>query len=178
MRKAEELLQPGSVFLEEVAKINGFAMGNITGSQLVQLFQQDRKITVEVYRPLWLFSRALGYTTDGEEDVVHLNGFRLHRSEASIVATLVHELVHILDMHDEAHKFGHGDNSSVGKNNTAPYKLDAIAERIILDEQQMPKKEAKKTAKQGSFVFRDGQCYEAPRSELFRLTKRHLTTIS
>jgi hypothetical protein len=178
MKKAEELLKSGSEFLKTVEKINHFAMTNLSGAELVQVFQRASvQIHVQLYRPTWLFSRALGYSIK-ETDVVYINYLKLRRPHSSLVATIIHEALHALNHYDEIHQFGHRDNHSQGKDDTASYKLDAIAEAIIdLEDQKEGAEELeddKVANKHDSFVFYNGAGHEIPRSALYQLTKDYL----
>ncbi len=70
-------------------------------------------------------------------DPTHPARFSYHRkfrrnSVGQKVNTILHEYVHIVDNSDadEGEQMGHGDNSSVGKENTAPYWIGSEAQRI------------------------------------------------
>ncbi|MEI6243111.1 MAG: hypothetical protein WCP39_06880 [Chlamydiota bacterium] len=65
------------------------------------------------------------------DGVIYLNERKLPgKSFPSLVSTLVHESIHILDRNPTVRTFGHGNNFAKGKENTAPYRLQSIAERI------------------------------------------------
>jgi hypothetical protein len=49
------------------------------------------------------------------------------RSADSIVGSIMHEFVHLVDNYYTSASFGHGDNYKDGKENTAPYKIGAMA---------------------------------------------------
>jgi len=40
-------------------------------------------------------------------------------------------MIHYCDNNNKEESYGHGDNSSAGKQNTAPYYIDNIAESLI-----------------------------------------------
>ena len=93
-----------------------------------QFLSQKVNVTVQTYKPWVFWSRALATTYPGT--VIQLNAYQLKRSVSSFVDTLIHECVHIADNHPEQLCFGHGNNYSKGKENTAPYKSGAISEEI------------------------------------------------
>lgn len=77
------------------------------------------------------FSKALAYFDPSEPNVIYINTAKLGRSDGSIGASCIHELVHAVDDTDIEHSFGHGDNSSYGKENSAPYWIDNLAAAMI-----------------------------------------------
>lgn len=73
--------------------------------------------TVDKYYPLWRFSSVLAYQN---RNGIFMNGYKMKRSECEFVETLVHEYLHRLG-------YGHGDNSSSGKQNSVPYYFGGVA---------------------------------------------------
>lgn len=73
--------------------------------------------TVDKYYPLWRFSSVLAYQN---RNGIFLNGYKMNRSECDFVETLVHEYLHRLG-------YGHGDNSSSGKQSSVPYYFGGVA---------------------------------------------------
>jgi hypothetical protein len=57
--------------------------------------------------------------------------YHTDNSVATIVGTLIHECVHALDCFSPEFQLGHGDNSSVGKENFAPYWIGNLAANIV-----------------------------------------------
>lgn len=86
---------------------------------------------VVVYKPLWRWSRALGYYTHKKPTTIHLNHYRLNRNISSLVGTFYHEMVHMMDHFDVYNSYGHGDNSKHGKENTAPYAIGNMAKAMV-----------------------------------------------
>lgn len=84
---------------------------------------------VHVYSKKW--SRALAFFSPRYPNRININLAKLNRSDGSIGATMVHEWVHLVDAHDEQERYGHGDNSRAGKENTAPYWIDNLAEALF-----------------------------------------------
>ena len=84
------------------------------------------------------YSKAIAVAKgDGK---IRLNRFKLNRDVSSIVNTLIHELVHVVDHHEEW-SAGHNGNSPLGKGRTAPYLIGELAEifyktgRLLSDEE-------------------------------------------
>ena len=113
-------------------KESKFDMSSASGSYIAREyvnFNQD--INVKVYYPKWKWSKALGYFSPSHPLDINLNGYKLGRSIDSIVGTLVHEKVHMVDNMDTLHSYGHGSNDPSGKANTAPYWIGNFAKSII-----------------------------------------------
>lgn len=107
-----------------------FDLTEVTPQRIATLMEQCAvQLRVELYRHL-LPSRALGYEDPAHPDRVFLNARKLDRSDASIVGTIIHEAVHAVDA-VSPERFGHGDNSPVGKDNTAPYWIGNLAISLV-----------------------------------------------
>jgi len=98
------------------------------------------ELKVYTYRPKWRWSKAYGYFSPATPDHIYLNAYKLtrfadnKRNTASLVASLIHESIHYLS-YKTGKGFNHGDNSPNGKNNTAPYWIDNLAESYILGQE-------------------------------------------
>jgi hypothetical protein len=88
-------------------------------------------INVNTYYNRW--TRALGYFVPSKPKDIFLNEAKLNRSVGSIVNSLYHERAHAMDYFDKNHSYGHGSNSSSGKQNTFPYFLGNLAQAIVDD---------------------------------------------
>jgi hypothetical protein len=75
---------------------------------------------------------VLGWVNGDDHENINLNVRRLRRPVADIVRTLVHEWVHAVDMKSEL-DFHHGTNDASGKQNTAPYWIDALAGQLATE---------------------------------------------
>jgi hypothetical protein len=136
IRFANELLAGGRNFFEEVRVIPRFDLSQnkktgvpVSGNDLVPLFAGNIDVIVKTYKPFWWFSKAVAMTKGG--GVIYFNERKLpQKSFESLVSTLIHESVHLIDRDPKVMSFGHGNNYAKGKENTAPYKLQDIAERI------------------------------------------------
>lgn len=77
------------------------------------------------------FSRALAYYTPSRPTDININTAKINRTTGSIVATFIHEYIHMIDDIIEENYFGHGDNKRAGKLNTAPYWIDNLSQSIV-----------------------------------------------
>lgn len=133
VKLANDLLN-NPLFYEKIAKHNKFDKSDASPEEIAKSMKNSNAvIQVELYQSLNPFSRSNGYVTSKKPGVLHLNTRRLERSEGSIAATIIHECVHAVDETDTAHQFGHGSNSSEGKENTAPYWIDNLAYSMLTD---------------------------------------------
>jgi len=134
VESANELIL-NNEFLSRIASIDSFDMANCSGREIVSLIEMFiRKafgdLEVVVYKSKNPWSKAYGYFNPAQPNKIYLNSRKLNRSVASIVASLVHELIHYLDSNSDF-SFGHKDNNPIGKENTAPYLIDALAESMM-----------------------------------------------
>lgn len=130
-------------FHEHLSKKNSFDSSNASGKIISQLIaNSDVKAQIEVYKPIPIppWSRANAYTRKSEPNKIFLNKRKLKRSIESIASTIVHEYIHLLDYASDDYNFGHGDNSSVNKENTAPYWIDILVYELL-------------TGKKGKLIF-------------------------
>jgi hypothetical protein len=122
-------------FLTPILDKESFDMADCDGviiAQLIDLFASGMfgDLTVKTYKSKNPWSKAYGYFNPSKPDQIYLNTRNLNRPIASIIASLVHEMLHFLDS-KSVFSFGHGDNSSTGKGETAPYWIDNLAENIL-----------------------------------------------
>lgn len=94
-------------------------------------FLEENDITVEVYYPKWRWSKAIGYFTKSKPTTIHVNGYKLNRSVASMIGNFYHELTHMVSADDDFYSFDHGSNDPTGKENTAPYAIGEIAGSLV-----------------------------------------------
>ncbi len=134
-------------FHDALASKFAFDNSNASGKAISDLIRASSiEGIVETYKPLPIppWSRANAYTKPSDPKTIFLNRRKLNRSIESIAATLVHEYIHLVDYANSQYEFGHGDNSSADKENTAPYWIDILAYQIL-------------TGKEGKVVFQHGE---------------------
>ena len=133
-------------FLEAIKEHGDFDLSNdqppgskVDGNELVEHIENyNSRCSVRGYKyPTlnilhWLNEHTLkkyvyGRWTRRLKKVIQLNNRFLHRDRNEIRATIAHELIHVIDNTVGA-DFGHGGNKNVGKENTAPYWVGALAQ--------------------------------------------------
>lgn len=108
------------------------ADGGISGSEISQIirnFIAQYDVSISIYRSWNPWSNVLGFFDPSKGiRTIHLNKWRLNRSDKSVFETIFHELIHVIDHSDgNATYFGHGNNSPVGKEKSAPWRVAKIA---------------------------------------------------
>jgi hypothetical protein len=142
--KANDIVMNNGEFEQIIKKNKAFDMAipeDITGEVVLGSMRgvlAERDVFIKIYYPWYRFSRALGYFTTNRPFDINLNGYKLKRSEESVVATLVHELVHMSDNLDQYLSYGHGAgrnaNNPKGKSGTAPYWIGNLAASLYGDD--------------------------------------------
>jgi len=87
-------------------------------------------VTVKLHKSNDPDTRTLAYRISRYPNTLFVNSRKLDRDTEDIVNTIIHESVHAVDGSLTDAKFGHGDNSSADKGNSAPYWIGSLAERI------------------------------------------------
>lgn len=122
-------------FWQEVESAPQFDYSTISSTAISEQLQNcNSSVTIRLYKPWWRFSKANAYVSGKYPNTLFLNKRKLYRNHESIVNTIFHECVHIADYGDNDEKvtFGHGNNSSKGKENTAPYWIGKLAGQYFL----------------------------------------------
>jgi hypothetical protein len=137
---SNRLLQGEGGFFDRVREIPTFDLSGhvdsclpVSGAEVAQRLAQNVEVAVRKYRPKWIGSRAMAdtqFTSEGMP-VIRFNARKLHRTTEDFVATLIHECVHGVDTLPKEMYFGHGNNSPKGKENTAPYRIERIAQELV-----------------------------------------------
>jgi len=129
---ANGLMNNEGGFLTNI-RYHEFDMSNLSADK-IRIFMvnvhKKHEIKVVVKRSWNPFSRAIAWFNRRHPLRFYLNRWRINRSKHSIVGSLIHEFVHVVDNQYPDYSFGHGSNNRQGKQNTAPYKLGYIAKNI------------------------------------------------
>jgi len=133
---SNRLLQGDGGFFSKIREIKAFDYSKnranhqpVSGAEIAALFAKKIDVSVQTYKPWYIWSKAIAATTPGEH-VIRLNQYKLDRSVEETTATFIHECVHILDTEKNL-SFGHGNNYARGKERSAPYQIEKIAQDII-----------------------------------------------
>lgn len=90
----------------------------------------DVTMTVNTYHRWWTHANA--YTLTGVEGKMWVNTAKLGRSTPSIVATIIHDVGHLVDFLSP-NEFHHGGNNPSGKENTFQFWIDELAQEMAKD---------------------------------------------
>ncbi|WP_290702094.1 hypothetical protein [Lacinutrix sp.] len=77
------------------------------------------------------YRNTIAYVDHRFPNTLFLNLKKINRKPEDIAATIIHESIHALDNEAIDYTFGHGNNSSKGKANTAPYWIGNLALKIL-----------------------------------------------
>lgn len=119
-------------FLKAVCDNKYFDMADISPVHIAALLRYS-KISISVDEYFSLSPSVKTYTYDDPQDKnkIHLNRRALSRPLHSICNTLMHQCVHAVDAFYSEYCFGHGDDNPLGKENTAPFRIAHIAQKIV-----------------------------------------------
>lgn len=94
----------------------------------------DNEIIIKLYKSKNPFTKANAYVSPKHKNTLFLNTRKLWRKRNQLIDTIVHECVHVVDFSENGQiDFGHGDNYSKGKENSAPYWIGNLAKQLYLD---------------------------------------------
>ncbi|HEX5149924.1 MAG TPA: hypothetical protein VFW07_00670 [Parafilimonas sp.] len=126
-------------FYHRIKEKNSFDLSTATPEQVADLLRASVLIfNVEFFYPNFLnfkYRKTFAYTDGNYPNRLFLNYKKLNRSSESITATIIHESIHAVDNNETQYTFGHGNNSPIGKENTAPYWIGNLAYSILTGNQ-------------------------------------------
>jgi hypothetical protein len=129
--KTNEVLR-SSEFYAAIAACGAFDLADIAPADIAELLKYTAlSVKVDVYYSISPIERIDGYDDPEQPRVVNLNLWHLNRPVESICNSLVHGCLHALNSIYPDFKFGHGDYHLAGKENTAPYRIGAVAEKLL-----------------------------------------------
>lgn len=124
------LLLEEELFYQVISEHGSFDMANVSAATIAKLLKKSTlRMTVDTYMRPW--SKAGAYDNPEEPATIYLNQWRMNRSISDLCNIFMHQVVHAVNAENPQYEFGHGDNSPVGKENTAPYWIGNLAERMI-----------------------------------------------
>ena len=105
-------------------------------------FMASSDIVIKTYYPRWRWSKAIGYFTPSHPLTIYVNSYRARKMTVhQLVSLFYHESAHVADHWDDRFTFGHGSNTSKGKDKTFPCSLN----RFVNDFYQIPEIETELT---------------------------------
>lgn len=113
VKRINDVLENNQDFWKEViSHSDTFYLGDINGLMLHRMFHESNIVSqVGTFRSKNPWTKSNGYTLPKYPNKMWLNTRKFNRSEASIGATISHELIHNLDATQPKYSFGHGDNT-------------------------------------------------------------------
>lgn len=112
-------------FQKEVSAIEKFDYSDKNGKQVVTDLLTFKDITLSTYKTKNPFSKTIAYRPVGKSEV-YFNLRKNPRDYAEMVNTTIHEWLHV-------YGYGHGDNSSVGKQKSVNYQVGTISQKYVLN---------------------------------------------
>lgn len=110
-------------FRKEVSAIPKFDFTTRTGPQVVSDLREVNGVVVSTYKTKYKYSKTIAYRPVGKKEI-YFNLRKNPRDYESMINTMIHEMLHVAG-------YGHGDNSSRGKQNAVPYKVGKISEKYV-----------------------------------------------
>ncbi len=125
-----------SLFYSKIREKDNFDLSTASPQIIADLIEQsDLEFKIDLFYPSgWRaikYRKTFAYTDSRFPNTLFLNLKKLNRNSISIAATIIHESIHALDHDAIDYTFGHGNNSSKGKSNTAPYWIGNLANKIL-----------------------------------------------
>ncbi len=139
-RVANEIFKD-KTFWNKILEVEQFDMTTLDTQSIVNILKAsiEEGIITKLYKPFWRWSKAMAKFEANHPDSIFLSSRRLIRHSdwdiniASLVGSKYHESVHLSDNLCEWANFGHGNNSPIGKEKTAPYLIGDIAAEYALN---------------------------------------------
>lgn len=123
------------IFYSSIKSFKSFTYTEYDPQDIAQLIKNDEnQIIVKLYKSKNPWTKANAYVSPKHKNTLFLNIRKLWRNKEDIINTIVHECVHVVDFSENGKiDFGHGDNYSEGKDNSAPYWIGNLAKDMYLD---------------------------------------------
>lgn len=110
-------------FQKEVSAIERWDYTTKTGKQVAADLKAVSGVTISTYKTNNPLSKTIAYRPVGKKEI-YFNLRKNPRPYESMINTTVHELSHVAG-------YGHGNNSSRGKEKSVPYGVGKIAEKYV-----------------------------------------------
>jgi len=131
MQKVNELFA-SEAFYERIAAHEDFDLADVSPETIASLMRKARlDMSIDLYYAHNPLDNIDGYDDVKTPSVIHMNIWTISRPVASLCNSMVHATVHAVNAFYDRCYFGHDDIPGYNKENTAPYAIGAIAERMI-----------------------------------------------
>lgn len=128
-------LFPFESFLQKISYHPHFDLADVSPTEVANLIvQSDVHMSVDMYFSLQQSNDAFCYDDPDDATRIHLNQWTISRSVDSICNTIVHQCIHALNAANPNCYFGHGDNNSIGKEQTAPYWIAGVVQKVVAND--------------------------------------------
>tara|TARA_R110002096_G_scaffold358706_1_gene551801 strand:+ start:134 stop:592 length:459 start_codon:yes stop_codon:yes gene_type:complete len=126
---ANLLMQNHADFHKVISEHPQFEMTDVASEDIMSFMLErfNNKVQEVRLKRYWFWSKAIASFHPKYPNRISLNSRKLNRSLDSIVGTLLHEHVHLVDNFYQGASFGHGGNSPGGKEGTCPYRVGQLA---------------------------------------------------
>jgi hypothetical protein len=111
-------------FLKEIGSYAKYDYTDMSPNDVESAFRNIKPIRVGTYRTKNPYSKVYATTYASDRETIWINTRKLPRPTQELTNTFIHEGSHLI-------KFSHGDNSPIGKSNSVPYGVGAIAEKHV-----------------------------------------------
>lgn len=137
-------------FWREVREKPDFSYSDLSSEEIERRIRRSAgTVTIRLWKPKeGTYPRTIAVTRKGSPWMLFYNSRKLGtQSVSSMASTIVHEFIHNVDYFDDGNpavEMGHGDNSSVGKGNSAPYWIGRLAAKyhgVALQLPALPKED-------------------------------------
>ncbi len=131
-------------FFNEISNHPSFDLSTASPKIIADLMKHSNlEFKIEIFYPnvllvLFKYRKTFAYTDGQFPNTLFLNFKKLNREVESIAATIIHESIHALDDAEDTYTFGHGNNSPIGKDNTAPYWIGNLAYKMLKNNPMAP----------------------------------------
>ena len=131
VKKANEILN-SKYFYDEVRKVPRFDNTKLSGHEIADRMEKANQ-DIKIVRKIKPIANASTKTSDKIKISSSLFGKDStgNFSLSIAVNTLIHETVHAVDFLSSGSEFTHDENSPEGQENTAPWVIGAIAEKMV-----------------------------------------------
>lgn len=131
VKRANEILND-KAFYEEIRKVQSFDNSKLTGIEVADRMEKANQ-KIKIVRRIKPIANAGTTTSDKIKISTSLFGEDSTGKFVLSIAvnTLIHETVHAVDFLNSGDEFTHDGNKSDGQENTAPWVIGAIAEKMV-----------------------------------------------
>ena len=124
-------------FYERIAEHPDFDQADVSPVTIATLIRKARlDLSIDLYYARNPLKNIDGYDDLADPSIIHLNIWKIDRPVASICNSIIHAAVHAVNAFYDRCYFGHDAVPGISNENTAPYKIGAIAESMISGEEK------------------------------------------